>query len=146
MSNPPPYIVVEGPIGVGKTSLAHKLADDFSARLLLEQVDSNPFLEEFYRDPKKLALPTQLYFLTSRTQQLQILRQEEIFSSVSITDFLMEKDRLFAEMILDEEQLKLYRYIYERLTADLLKPDLVIYLQAPVEDADRTHTKARAAV
>ena len=133
MSATPSYVAVEGPIGAGKTSLARKLADDFSARLILEQADDNPFLDRFYRDPKTLGLPTQLYFLTTRVQQLQILRQEDIFSSVSVSDFLLEKDRLFAEMILDEEQLKLYGFIYEKLTADLVKPDLVIYLQAPVE-------------
>ena len=133
MSNLPPYIAIEGPIGVGKTSLARKLAQDLSARLLLEQVDGNPFLEEFYRDPQTLGLPTQLYFLTTRTQQLQALRQEDIFLQANISDFLMDKDRLFAEMILDTEQFKLYGYIYEKLTADLIKPDLVIYLQAPTE-------------
>ena len=133
MSATPSYVAVEGPIGAGKTSLARKLADDFSARLILEQADDNPFLDRFYRDPKTLGLPTQLYFLTTRVRQLQILRQEDIFSSVSVSDFLLEKDRLFAEMILDEEQLKLYGFIYEKLTADLVKPDLVIYLQAPVE-------------
>ncbi len=133
MSNLPSYIAIEGPIGVGKTSLAHKLAADFSARLVLEQVDDNPFLEQFYRDPQTLGLPTQLYFLTTRTRQLQTLRQEDIFSSVRVSDFLMDKDRLFAEMILDEKQFELYSYIYEKLTADLIKPDLVICLQAPVE-------------
>lgn len=127
------YIAIEGPIGAGKTSLAHKLADDFSARLVLEQVDGNPFLERFYRDPKTLGLPTQLYFLTTRVQRLQFLRQEDIFSNVSISDFLLDKDRLFAEMILDDEQLNLYGFIYEKLTEDLIKPDLVVYLQAPVE-------------
>ncbi len=133
MNEPPSYIAIEGPIGVGKTSLARKLAGDLSARLVLEQVDTNPFLEQFYRDPQTLGLPTQLYFLTTRTRQLQELRQQDIFSPVRISDFLVDKDHLFAEMILVEEQLKLYRYIYEKLTADLLRPDLVIYLQAPVE-------------
>lgn len=127
------YIAIEGPIGAGKTSLARKLADDFSARLMLEQVDDNPFLERFYRDPQTLGLPTQLYFLTTRVQQLQILRQEDIFSSVSVSDFLLDKDRLFAEMILDDEQFNLYGFIYEKLTVDLIKPDLVVCLQAPVE-------------
>lgn len=127
------YIAIEGPIGVGKTSLASKLAEDFTARLLLEQANANPFLEKFYQNPQELGLPTQLYFLTNRTRQLQLLRQEDIFSRVSISDFLIQKDRLFAEMILNEEQYRLYNYIYENLVADLVKPDLVIYLQAPVE-------------
>lgn len=127
------YIAIEGLIGVGKTSLASKLAGDFTARLLLEQETANPFLEKFYQNPQELGLPTQLYFLTSRTRKLQVLRQEDIFSSVSVSDFLIQKDRLFAEMILNEEQFKLYNYIYEKLVADLVKPDLVVYLQAPVE-------------
>lgn len=127
------YIAVEGPIGAGKTSLARRLADEFSARLVLEQVDENPFLERFYRDPQTQGLPTQLYFLTSRVQQLQVLRQEDIFSSTSISDFLLDKDRLFAEMILDDEQFNLYHFIYEKLTSDLITPNLVIYLQAPLE-------------
>lgn len=127
------YIAVEGPIGAGKTSLACRLAEDFSARLILEQVDENPFLEQFYRNPRALGLATQLYFLTTRVQQLQSLRQRDIFSESVVSDFLMQKDCLFAEMILDEEQLKLYRYLYENLTRALMKPALVIYLQAPVD-------------
>ena len=133
MINVSSYIAIEGPIGVGKTSLSNKLAEDFSARLLLEQVDDNPFLEQFYQDPQKLGLPTQLYFLTTRSKQLRSLSQEDIFSSVSISDFLMEKDRLFAELILNKEQFQLYDYIYEKLVSDIIKPDLVIYLQASVE-------------
>ena len=134
MSRPSPwYIAVEGLIGVGKTSLARKLAEDFSARLLLEQVDDNPFLEEFYRGRKSSGLAVQLYFLTTRAQQLQSLRQQDIFSPACVSDFLVDKDRLFAGIILGEEQFRLYDYIYGKLTAGLGKPDLVIYLQAPVE-------------
>ena len=133
MDETPSYIAVEGPIGVGKTSLARKLAEDFSAQFVFEQIDTNPFLEAFYRDPQSMGLPTQLCFLTTRTQQLRDLRQQDIFSPVVVSDFLMDKDRLFAEIILDEAQFGLYDHIYEKLTEGVLKPDLVIYLQAPVE-------------
>lgn len=127
------YIVVEGPIGVGKTSLARRLADSLGGELVLEQADTNPFLERFYRDPVGAALPAQLHFLFQRVQQLAALRQEDLFASVRIADYLLEKDRLFARVILDEAEYGLYEQIYSRMVADPPTPDLVIYLQAPVD-------------
>ncbi len=126
------YLVIEGPIGVGKTSIARKLADDFSAELLLEQVDQNPFLHQFYKDIKKFSLPTQLYFLLSRVEALQKLQQRDIFNSMIVSDFLLEKDQLFARLLLDDEQFALYRKIYHNLQIPNIKADLVVYLQAPV--------------
>ena len=127
------YIVVEGPIGVGKTSLARRLADSLGGELLLEQADTNPFLERFYRDPVGAALPAQLHFLFQRVQQVSSLRQEDLFARVRIADYLLEKDRLFARVILDEAEYGLYEQIYSRMVVDPPKPDLVIYLQAPVD-------------
>ncbi|HEY3487278.1 MAG TPA: deoxynucleoside kinase [Gammaproteobacteria bacterium] len=129
----PGYIVVEGPIGVGKTTLARRLAGSFGTELLLESADTNPFLEQFYRKPKQAALPTQLFFLLQRAQQLNEMRQGDMFRPVQVADFLMEKDRLFAELTLNNDELKLYEQIYSHMTPDIPKPDLVIYLQAPVE-------------
>lgn len=128
----PGYIVVEGPIGVGKTSLAKRLAQSFGTELLLEGVDENPFLERFYKDPKNAALPTQLFFLFQRAQQMQELRQGDMFTPVRVSDFLMEKDRLFAQLTLDDAELRLYEQAYQLVTIDAPRPDLVIYLQAPV--------------
>lgn len=129
----PGFIVVEGPIGVGKTTLARKLAQSFSSELLLEGADENPFMTKFYENPRSAALPTQLFFLLQRAQQMQELRQDDMFSPVRVADFLIEKDRLFAELTLDDDELKLYEQVYEQLTFDVPVPDLVIYLQAPVE-------------
>lgn len=129
----PRYIVIEGPIGVGKTSLARRLADDFGGELLLEAAEENPFLERFYRNPRHAALPTQLFFLFQRAQQMQALRQSDLFAPVRVADFLLEKDRLFAQLNLDDDELKLYEQVYASLTVDAPKPDLVIYLQAPME-------------
>ena len=126
------YLVIEGAIGVGKTSIARKLADDFSAELLLEQVDQNPFLQQFYTDIKKFSLPTQLYFLLSRVEALKKLQQRDIFSSMIVSDFLLEKDQLFAGLLLDDKQFDLYRKIYHNLQVPNIKADLVVYLQAPV--------------
>ena len=131
------YLVVEGPIGVGKTSLAMRLAETFGAELMLERAEENPFLERFYRDPKNAALPTQLSFLFQRARQLQQLRQGDIFQPMRVADFLLEKDRLFARLNLDDEELKLYEQVYQHLTLDAPRPDLVIYLQAPVEVLSR---------
>ena len=129
----PGYIVVEGPIGVGKTSLARRLAETFGSELLLEGAADNPFLERFYRNPRAAAMQTQLFFLLQRTQQMQELRQADMFEPVRVSDFLMDKDRLFAKVTLDHEEFKLYEQVYSHLTIDVPKPDLVIYLQAPVD-------------
>ena len=127
------YIVVEGPIGVGKTSLARRLAESFGCELLLEDAESNPFLPRFYQNPRQGALPTQLFFLMQRAQQMQDLRQADLFNPVRVADFLLEKDRLFAQLTLDEDELRLYEQVYEKLAIDAPQPDLVVYLQAPVE-------------
>lgn len=129
----PGYIVVEGPIGVGKTSLARRLADSYGSELLLEGAAENPFLERFYRNPRQGALSTQLFFLLQRARQMQELRQGDMFRPVRVSDFLIEKDRLFARLTLDEQEYRLYEQVYEHLTLDAPVPDLVIYLQAPVE-------------
>ena len=127
------YVVVEGPIGVGKTTLAKRLAETWGAELVLEQADANPFLERFYRDPVGAALPAQLHFLFQRTQQLAGLRQQDLFAAVRVADYLLEKDRLFARVTLEEAEFSLYQQVYARLVTDPPKPDLVIYLQAPVD-------------
>lgn len=135
------FIVVEGPIGVGKTTLAKRLAESFGSDLLLEGADENPFLERFYQNPKSAALQTQLYFLFQRARQLQELRQADLFRPVHVADFIMEKDRLFAQMTLDEEEYKLYEQVYEHVTIDAPTPDLVVYLQAPVDVLVKRVTK-----
>lgn len=129
----PQYIVVEGPIGVGKTTLARRLAESFGSDLLLEGAEENPFLERFYQDPRSAALQTQLFFLFQRAQQLKALRQGDMFQPVRVADYIMEKDRLFAELTLDKEEFKLYEQVYTHVTLDAPQPDLVVYLQAPVE-------------
>jgi len=129
----PDYIVVEGPIGVGKTTLAKRLAKKFNTELMLELATDNPFLPRFYSDPKSVALPTQLYFLFQRAKQIESLRQTDMFKPVQVSDFLMEKDKLFASVTLDEDELFLYNEVYDKLTLDAPEPDLVIYLQAPLD-------------
>jgi deoxyadenosine/deoxycytidine kinase len=129
----PRFIAIEGPIGVGKTSLAGRLAESFGSELMLEGAIDNPFLERFYQNPRQAALSTQLYFLLQRARQMQDLHQGDMFQPVWVADFLMDKDRLFAEVTLDPDELKLYEQVYAQLTIDAPKPDLVIYLQAPVE-------------
>ena len=114
----PGYIVVEGPIGVGKTSLARRLAESFETDLVLEGSDENPFLERFYEDPRAGALPAQLFFLFQRARQIEAMRQADMFQPVRVTDFMMEKDRLFAELTLDAEELKLYQQVYDHVTVD----------------------------
>jgi deoxyguanosine kinase len=126
-------IVVEGPIGVGKTSLARRLAHSFGSELILEQAEENPFLERFYRNPRAAALQTQLFFLFQRTRQLEDIRQHDLFDTVRVADYLLDKDRLFAQLTLDEEEFALYEQVYSRLAVDAPIPDLVIYLQAPVD-------------
>jgi deoxyadenosine/deoxycytidine kinase len=127
------YVVVEGPIGVGKTSLAHKLSQAFGSDLLLERPEENPFLERFYQSRKHFALPTQLFFLFQRARQMQEWKQRDLFAPTRVTDFLLEKDRLFARLNLDDDELRLYEQVYDQLKIDLPVPDLVIVLQAPVE-------------
>jgi deoxyguanosine kinase len=128
-----PYIVVEGPIGVGKTSLARRLAENFGSELLLEKAEENPFLANFYRNPRQYALSAQLYFLLQRAQQVQDFRQADMFHGSHVADFMVDKDRLFAQLTLDSDELALYEQIYHHVTLDAPRPDLVIYLQAPVD-------------
>jgi deoxyguanosine kinase len=127
------YIVVEGPIGVGKTSLARRLGETLEAELVLEQDAQNPFLERFYKNPRAGALPAQLFFLFQRAQQMGSLRQQDLFAPRRVADYLFEKDRLFASLTLDAAEMSLYEQVASRLAVDPPKPDLVVYLQAPVE-------------
>jgi len=124
------YLAVEGPIGAGKTSLARRLAERFGADLLLEQPGENPFLERFYRDMARHALPTQLFFLFQRAQQLEPLAQPDIFGRPVVADFLIEKDPLFARITLSADELALYQRMYDALRPQAPAPDLVVYLQA----------------
>src|SRR6202521_2708158 len=130
---PQQCVVVEGPIGVGKTSLARRLCVSLSAQGVLEQAAQNPFLERFYRNPRAGALPTQLHFLLQRAQQLAALKQADLFAPVRVADYLLEKDRLFARVTLDDAEYALYEQLYARLDIQAPKPDLVVYLQAPVD-------------
>ncbi len=127
------FIVIEGPIGVGKTSLARKLCGSFSGEAVLEQASQNPFLERFYRNPRAGAFPAQLYFLFQRAQQLAALNQQDLFAQVRVADYLIEKDRLFARITLDEAEYGLYEQVHAKLGIVAPKPDLVVYLQAPVD-------------
>ena len=124
------YIVVEGPIGVGKTSLTRRLANALSAQTLLELPQDNPFLEKFYRDAARYALPTQMFFLFQRLNQLRELMQTDLFSAPIVSDFLIDKDPIFATLTLADDELNLYRQMYEHLRPQAPIPDLVIYLQA----------------
>ena len=127
------YIAIEGPIGVGKTALARRLAETLGAELVLEEIDENPFLERFYRDGRAAALPAQMFFLFARARQIEELRQSDLFATTRISDYLFTRDRLFAELNLDVEELKLYDQIVDNLNVEAPVPDLVIYLQAPVD-------------
>lgn len=127
------YIVVEGPIGVGKSSLAKRLARTFGSSLMKELPAQNPFLERFYKSPKRFALPTQLFFLFQRVRQLQNMQQADLFSPGWVADFMIDKDPLFAQINLDDDEFRLYQQVYANLVLEKPKPGLVIYLQAPVE-------------
>lgn len=126
------YIAIEGPIGVGKTTLARQLANDLGASLLLERPEDNPFLPRFYREPASGALPAQLTFLLQRAGQAEQLQQRDLFSDGCVADFLFDKDRLFAQLTLDHADYALYLQVFERLAWDVPPPDCVIYLTAPV--------------
>jgi deoxyadenosine/deoxycytidine kinase len=130
---PPVFIAVEGSIGVGKTTLAKKLAASFNHAVLLEDAEENPFLERFYRSREQVALATQLFFLFQRAQKIQDMRQRDIFEPARVADFLMEKDPLFARINLDHDEYQLYEKVYQQLTIDAPKPDLVVYLQASTD-------------
>lgn len=129
----PQFVAIEGPIGVGKTTLAKRLAETFNHEVMLEQAEQNPFLERFYRNTRQSALATQLFFLFQRAQQIHDLRQGDLFSPARVTDFLIAKDRLFAHINLDVDEFALYEKVYRQLTLDAPTPDLVIYLQAPTD-------------
>jgi deoxyguanosine kinase len=127
------YIVVEGPIGAGKTSLARQLAEHIDAEMLLEQPEDNPFLPRFYDDMARFALPTQLTFLFQRVDQLRQLAQLDMFRQPTVSDFLLDKDPLFARLNLNDDEYALYDKVYRHLKPQTPAPDLVIYLQAPVD-------------
>jgi len=126
-------VVIEGLIGVGKTSLARKLAAAVGAETVFEQPMENPFLERFYKDQRAAAFPAQLYFLFQRARQLSALQQQDLFAPLRIADYMLDKDRLFARIVLDDEEFKLYDQVYVRLAMDAPTPDLVVFLQAPVD-------------
>ncbi len=127
------YIVVEGPIGVGKSSLTNILSERFAARKVMEVVEENPFLSSFYGDRAKYAFQTQMFFLLSRFKQQQKLFQQDLFNTVTVSDYLFAKDRIFAHLTLDPNELALYERIFEELGPRVAKPDLVIYMQARLE-------------
>jgi deoxyadenosine/deoxycytidine kinase len=128
-----PFIVIEGPIGSGKTTLARMLSEKFSTQLLSEKAEENPFLARFYQDAKRYALPTQLFFLFQRSRQIADVNQMDMFSQPITADFFLDKDPLFARLNLNDEEYALYHQIYHHLQLKSPKPDLVIYLQTPVE-------------
>jgi len=127
------YIVIEGPIGVGKTSLAELLAKEFNARMAVEEPEENPFLKQFYQVRKKYAFQTQLFFLLNRFQQQKEIAQLDLFNQVTVSDYLFAKDRIFASINLDDHELALYTQIYQLLNGQIPTPDLIIFLQAKPE-------------
>lgn len=129
----PPFIAIEGVIGVGKTTLARRLAQTFQYQTILEDPAANPFLTKFYEDMRQHALATQLSFLFQRTQAIQALRQSDIFAPLHVADFMLQKDPLFARLTLNSEEYELYDKVYQQMTVDVPRPDLVIYLQAPTD-------------
>jgi deoxyadenosine/deoxycytidine kinase len=124
------YIVVEGPIGVGKTTLARALGTEFDSRVVFEQVEENPFLRRFYEEPRTYAFQAQLFFLLSRYRQQRQLAQQDLFNQSTVADYLFAKDHIFAQINLDGDELALYRQLFNLLSSRLPKPDLVVYLQA----------------
>jgi deoxyadenosine/deoxycytidine kinase len=136
------YVVIEGPIGAGKTSLARIMSERCGATALLEAPDANPFLAGFYQNAGRYALPTQLHFLFQRIDQVRELNQSDLFARVIVSDFMLDKDPLFAQLTLNDDELRLYRQIYEHLKPQAPVPDLVIYLQAPAETLiERVHRR-----
>jgi deoxyguanosine kinase len=136
------YVVVEGPIGVGKTTLARAISEASGASLMLEEPGANPFLGRFYENPERYALPTQLFFLFQRIEQIAALNQADLFRRATVGDFMLEKDPLFARLNLKDEELKLYEQIFEHLKPQAPAPDLVIYLQATPETlVDRVYKR-----
>lgn len=127
------YVAVEGVIGAGKTSLAKKLKERLNSRLILEQFEVNPFLEKFYSDRKRYAFQTQMFFLVNRYKQQEELIQEDLFTEFVVADYVLEKDRIFAYLNLNSEELKLYEALYPLLARNLRKPDLVVFLQSSVD-------------
>ena len=124
------YIAIEGPIGVGKTSLAQLLSKELGARLVLEDFEDNPFLPDFYNDPERFGFQTQLFFLLQRYRQQQDLRQVDMFQKLLITDYMFVKDRLFASLNLGDKEMQLYDTVASLLERNIIRPDIVIYLQA----------------
>ncbi|WP_113955257.1 deoxynucleoside kinase [Arenicella xantha] len=137
------YIVVEGPIGVGKSSLTRKLSETLGSSLLLEKPNENPFLQRFYKSPKRFALPTQLFFLFQRVRQLSEVKQEDMFAPGRVADFMLEKDPIFAQLTLDDDEFRLYQQVYRNLAIDAPVPDLMVYLQAPVNVLQQRIKKRR---
>ena len=127
------YIAIEGAIGVGKTSLANLMSKELGARLVLEEFEENPFLPDFYKDPERYAFQTQLFFLLQRYRQQQELRQVDMFQNLLVTDYMFVKDRLFASLNLNEKEMQLYDTVANLLERNIIKPDLVIYLQADTD-------------